>query len=98
MDTYATTDPQQAFHKRITFCMDVHNEAVKVCLPLRMAILFVFHSWVLFCCLFLFSQSMQYPPDAYKKDLETAEERAEREKTEEEIAKEIEDEMDEEGM
>jgi 26S proteasome regulatory subunit N3 len=71
VDTYATTDPQQAFHKRITFCMDVHNEAVK---------------------------SMQYPPDAYKKDLETAEERAEREKTEEEIAKEIEDEMDEEGL
>lgn len=30
IDTYATTDPQQAFHKRITFCMDVHNEAVKV--------------------------------------------------------------------
>jgi len=71
LDTYATTDPQQAFHKRIAFCMDVHNEAVK---------------------------AMQYPPDAYKKDLETAEERAEREKTEEEIAKEIEDEMDEEGM
>jgi len=71
LDNYATTDPQQAFHKRIVFCMDVHNEAVK---------------------------SMQYPPDAYKKDLESPEERAEREKTEEEIAKEIEDEMDEEGM
>jgi 26S proteasome regulatory subunit N3 len=71
VDTYATTGPQQAFHKRITFCMDVHNEAVK---------------------------SMQYPPDAHKKDLETAEERAEREKTEEEIAKEIEEDMDEEGI
>ncbi len=29
-DVYATSlEPQQAFHKRITFCLDVHNEAVK---------------------------------------------------------------------
>ncbi|TFJ80976.1 hypothetical protein NSK_007619 [Nannochloropsis salina CCMP1776] len=28
-DIYSTTEPQQAFHKRITFCLDVHNEAVK---------------------------------------------------------------------
>ncbi|RHY03581.1 hypothetical protein DYB36_011961 [Aphanomyces astaci] len=67
VDVYVTNEPQQAFHKRITFCLDVHNEAVK---------------------------AMRYPPGAYKKDLESAEERLEREKQEEELAKEIEDELD----
>ncbi|KAL4858438.1 putative 26S proteasome non-ATPase regulatory subunit 3 [Chlorella vulgaris] len=28
-DMYATSEPQAAFHARIAFCMDVHNEAVK---------------------------------------------------------------------
>ena len=28
-DAYSTLEPQQSFHKRITFCLDVHNEAVK---------------------------------------------------------------------
>jgi 26S proteasome regulatory subunit N3 len=28
-DLYATCEPQKAFHKRIVFCLDVHNEAVK---------------------------------------------------------------------
>ncbi|EFN58026.1 hypothetical protein CHLNCDRAFT_20545 [Chlorella variabilis] len=28
-DIYATDEPQAAFHARIAFCMDVHNEAVK---------------------------------------------------------------------
>ena len=28
-DAYASAEPQNAFHKRITFCLDVHNEAVK---------------------------------------------------------------------
>lgn len=70
VDIYSsTTDPQEAFHKRITFCMDVHNEAI---------------------------MGMRYPPDAYKKELESAEERLEREKNEEELQKEI-DEMDEDG-
>ncbi|POM81432.1 26S proteasome non-ATPase regulatory subunit 3 [Phytophthora palmivora] len=68
VNVYTTNDPQMAFQRRITFCLDVHNEAVK---------------------------AMRYPPDAYKKDLESAEERLEREKQEEELAKEIEDEMDE---
>ncbi|KAJ0392974.1 hypothetical protein P43SY_009108 [Pythium insidiosum] len=68
VNVYTTSDPQNAFQKRIAFCLDVHNEAVK---------------------------GMRYPPDAYKKDLESAEERLEREKQEEELAKEIEDEMDE---
>jgi 26S proteasome regulatory subunit N3 len=29
IDIYSTNEPQAAFHKRIRFCMDVHNEAVK---------------------------------------------------------------------
>jgi len=29
MDIYCTSEPYQTFHKRITFCLDVHNEAVK---------------------------------------------------------------------
>jgi len=66
VDVYATAEPQQAFHKRITFCLDVHNEAVK---------------------------AMRYPPNAYKKALESN--KIEQDKTEEEIAKEIEDELDE---
>lgn len=28
-DIYSTEEPQRAFHKRIAFCLDVHNEAVK---------------------------------------------------------------------
>jgi hypothetical protein len=26
LDIYCTSDPYQTFHKRITFCLDVHNE------------------------------------------------------------------------
>mmetsp|Transcript_868 Transcript_868/g.2008 ORF Transcript_868/g.2008 Transcript_868/m.2008 type:complete len:522 (+) Transcript_868:409-1974(+) len=29
MDIYSTIEPQQAFHRRIQFCLDMHNEAVK---------------------------------------------------------------------
>lgn len=28
-NAYSTIEPQKAFHKRIEFCLDVHNEAVK---------------------------------------------------------------------
>lgn len=28
-DQYSSEEPQKTFHKRITFCLDVHNEAVK---------------------------------------------------------------------
>lgn len=28
-NVYATREPQEAFHKRIRFCLDVHNEAVR---------------------------------------------------------------------
>ncbi|CAM9997712.1 unnamed protein product [Pylaiella littoralis] len=69
VDVYATDEPQQAFHKRITFCLDVHNEAVR---------------------------AMRYPPNAYKKELDKARPDLEDEKTDEELAQEIEDEMNEE--
>lgn len=69
VDVYSTNEPQQAFQRRITFCLDVHNEAVK---------------------------AMRYPPDAYRKDLESAEERLEREKQDDELQKEIEEELNEE--
>lgn len=71
VDVYSTNEPQQAFQRRITFCLDVHNEAVK---------------------------AMRYPPDAYRKDLESAEERLEREKQDDELQKEIEEELNEEGL
>lgn len=29
VDVYSTTEPQQTFHNRIQFCLDVRNEAVK---------------------------------------------------------------------
>mmetsp|Transcript_11459 Transcript_11459/g.11482 ORF Transcript_11459/g.11482 Transcript_11459/m.11482 type:complete len:501 (+) Transcript_11459:101-1603(+) len=29
IDVYSTEEPQKAFHRRIAFCLDVHNEAVK---------------------------------------------------------------------
>ena len=28
-DIYNTIEPQKAFHRRIVFCLDVHNEALK---------------------------------------------------------------------
>lgn len=34
-NVYTTTEPLEAFHRRIAFCLDVHNEAVKVRLRMR---------------------------------------------------------------
>jgi 26S proteasome regulatory subunit N3 len=71
-DAYASAEPQAQFHKRITFCLDVHNEAVR---------------------------AMRYPANAYKRDLEKAQRKGADDKTEEELAKEIEEEMeDEDGL
>jgi 26S proteasome regulatory subunit N3 len=71
MDIYSTREPMTAFHQRITFCLDIHNQSVK---------------------------AMRFPPKSYNKDLESAEERREREAQELESAKEIaEDEYDEFG-
>lgn len=41
VNVYTTNDPQVAFQKRITFCLDVHNEAVKVRITL--------HFWLVGC-------------------------------------------------
>ncbi|KAJ1461729.1 proteasome regulatory subunit C-terminal-domain-containing protein [Pelagophyceae sp. CCMP2097] len=69
-DAYATDEPQKAFHRRITFCLDVHNEAVK---------------------------AMLYPDAAAQKIDETWEIKNEvsDKKTPEEVAKEIQDELQE---
>mmetsp|Transcript_1481 Transcript_1481/g.2690 ORF Transcript_1481/g.2690 Transcript_1481/m.2690 type:complete len:542 (+) Transcript_1481:60-1685(+) len=69
LDVYATTEPMEAFHRRIAYCLTTHNDAVR---------------------------SMRYPPDEYKKQLEAS--RGMRgkkdDKTEEEKAQELEDELD----
>nr|QBH73726.1 26S proteasome regulatory subunit S3 [Isotomurus palustris] len=61
-DVYCTQEPQLAFHQRITFCLNIHNQSVK---------------------------AMRYPPKSYNKDLESAEERREREQQDLELAKEM---------
>lgn len=61
-DVYSTKEPMAAFHQRISFCLDIHNQSVK---------------------------AMRFPPKSYNKDLESAEERREREQQELESAKEI---------
>jgi len=68
-EVYATNDPQKAFHRRIAFCLDVHNEALK---------------------------AMMYPPDAHKKP--QPENKPDETKTDEELAKEIEDELGDEPL
>lgn len=67
IDIYSTKEPQVAFHQRITFCLQIHNQSVK---------------------------AMRFPPKAYNKDLETAEERREREQQDLEYAKEMAEEDD----
>lgn len=67
-DIYCTREPLLAFHQRITFCLDLHNQSVK---------------------------AMRYPPKSYGKDLESAEERREREQQDLELAKEMAEEDDE---
>ncbi|KAM7353100.1 regulatory particle non-ATPase 3 [Cochliomyia hominivorax] len=61
-DVYSTREPQLAFHERISFCLNLHNQSVK---------------------------AMRYPPKSYGKDLESAEERREREQQDLELAKEM---------
>lgn len=31
-DVYSTKEPMGALHQRITFCLNIHNQSVKVCL------------------------------------------------------------------
>ncbi|XP_064472370.1 26S proteasome non-ATPase regulatory subunit 3-like [Ornithodoros turicata] len=67
IDIYCTREPQAAFHQRISFCLNIHNQSVK---------------------------AMRFPPKSYNKDLESAEERREREQQDLEYAKEMADEDD----
>ncbi|PIK33985.1 putative 26S proteasome non-ATPase regulatory subunit 3 isoform X2 [Apostichopus japonicus] len=62
VDVYATREPMNAYHQRISFCLDIHNQAVK---------------------------AMRFPPKSYNKDLESAEDRRERDKQDLELAKEM---------
>lgn len=71
IDIYSTREPQAAFHQRIHFCLDIHNQSVK---------------------------AMRYPPKSYSKDLETAEERREREQQDLEMAKELAEEEDDDAF
>lgn len=64
---YSTREPQLAFHQRISFCLDLHNQSVK---------------------------AMRYPPKSYGQELESAEERREREQQNLELAKEMAEEDD----
>ncbi|XP_041459078.1 26S proteasome non-ATPase regulatory subunit 3-like [Lytechinus variegatus] len=62
VDVYTTREPMSAFHQRISFCLDIHNQSVK---------------------------AMRFPPKSYNKDLESAEDRREREQQDFELAKEM---------
>lgn len=66
-DIYSTREPQMAFHERIEFCLDLHNNSVK---------------------------AMRFPPKSYNQDLESAEDRREREAQDLELAKEMAEEDD----
>jgi 26S proteasome regulatory subunit N3 len=70
VDVYATKEPAEAFHRRISYCLTTYNDAMR---------------------------GMRYPPDEYKKRLEASRGRRERsdDKTDEEKAKEIEEELEE---
>ena len=66
-DIYSSNEPQAAFHSRIAFCLNTHNEAVR---------------------------ALCFPPNAHKKELESAEKRRERQQQEQELAKHIAEEDD----
>lgn len=68
-DLYTTREPMSAYHQRIKFCMDIHDQSVK---------------------------AMRFPPKSYHTDLESAEERREREVQDLEYAKEMADQEDDE--
>jgi len=70
-DLYATTEPQQQFHSRTAFCLQLHNQSVK---------------------------AMRFPPKAKENGLEDAAKRLEREKEQEELAKEMAEQDEDEGF
>jgi len=88
-DVYSTQEPQQQFHKRIQFCLDLHNELVKVCAYCIELDVYGLSNKVR-------QQAMRYKP-GQKKELESEEARKAR-KEEEEVVTALEDEMDEEDF
>lgn len=70
MDLYSSTEPQAALHKRINFCLELNNAAVK---------------------------ALRYPMHMKRDDLETEEERAEREAAEAELMSHLDEAGDEDG-
>ncbi len=69
IDVYSTTEPTEAYHGRIQFCLNIHNEAVK---------------------------AMRFPEK--QEDEETPEQRRERLKEQEELAKTLAEEEDEDEV
>ena len=70
VDVYATTEPAEAYHRRIAYCLTSYNDAIK---------------------------GMRFRPDDYKKQLEASRGlrgKKDEDKTDEEKAKEFEEEMD----
>lgn len=83
LDVYATQEPQEAFHSRITFCMSLHNDSVKV----WMVPLLAWRDGQLMTL-----QAMRFPMNQHRLELKNAQEARERER---ELAKEIQEgEMD----
>ena len=64
-------EPQKAFHKRIAFCLDVHNEAVKSMRYVLGVAAYSHTPPLLTSCLAVCPalSGRRYPPDAYKKEL-----------------------------
>ena len=53
-DIYGTKEPMTAFHQRITFCLDIHNQSVKVTEDSFVAYIFTLPKVAsLKCCAFL---------------------------------------------
>ncbi len=93
-DHYATLAPQDLLDQRIRFCLGVHTDATKVRPPSRSTKAAPGQPRASHPCR-SHAQAMQFPPNAYRKYLETAEQRREREDLERELEREIEDAMDE---
>lgn len=94
-DVYATNEPQVAFHQRINFCLQLHNESVKVShCPFRglcssqISFSQLAHQYSDLCPTPLSPQAMRYPLNGHKAELASASAARERER---ELAKEIAD-------
>jgi 26S proteasome regulatory subunit N3 len=85
MDIYATNEPQTQFQQRINFCLQLHNESVKVSIAAYVCVRFrgeVADSFT------LLPQAMRYPLNHHKAELAKAALARERER---ELANEIAD-------